>query len=327
MDRTRRRILKNAAAVSATMTLPWSAMAAADDWPAKKMRLLVPFPPGGGIDLVARTVAVELSKRLGETMWVDNRPGGNMFIGAVEVARSAPDGYTFLLALDSIFTINPYAYDKLPYDPVNSFSPVSLITTQAQWYVARPGIGISSMRDLLKIANDRPGFLNYGCGSPAGQLTAELLKSLTGARMTIVPYKGSSPAVLALLSGEVDVVGADLAPLLQHIKAGKAVPLGQTGVTRLALLPQVPTMLEQGLDGFETLAWSAMFAPAKTPSAVIARLNHELASVLAQANVRESILALGYEARASSPEALAERSHADGVKWQRVIRAANFKLG
>jgi tripartite-type tricarboxylate transporter receptor subunit TctC len=230
------------------------------------------------------------------------------------------------MALDSIFTVNPYAYDKLPYDPAHGFEPVSLMTTQAQWYAARPGLNVRSMQELLAEVKKRPGQLNYGYGSPPGQLSAELLKSLTGAQMNMIAYKGAAAAVLAALRGEVDVIGADLAPMVQHVKAGKLVALGQTGVERSPLFPDVQTMQEQGLKGFEALAWFGAFAPAGTPRDIIAKMNSELVAVLGDQQVQAQILKLGYQAASSSPEALGARVKADAEKWGHLIRTANIKL-
>lgn len=322
---TRRSLLKLFASATAGTFATIPALAATA-WPEKPVRFVVPFPPGGGADATARIVTQELTKRLGVSALVDNRPGGNMFIGASEAERSAPDGYTFLMALDSIFTVNPYAYDKLPYDPAHGFEPVSLMTTQAQWYAARPGLNVHSMQELLAEVKKRPGQLNYGYGSPPGQLSAELLKSLTGAQMNMIAYKGAAAAVLAALRGEVDVIGADLAPMVQHVKAGKLVALGQTGVERSPLFPDVQTMQEQGLKGFEALAWFGAFAPAGTPKDIIAKMNSELVAVLGDQQVQAQILKLGYQAASSSPEALAARVKADAEKWGHLIRTANIKL-
>lgn len=320
----RRALLREAATLVACTSLPLAAVAT-DQWPTKAVRLVVPFPPGGGADAIARILAVELSKQLGRQMIVDNRAGGNMFIGAVEVQRSPPTGDTFLLTLDSLLTVNPFAYEKLPYDP-KSFVPVSLVTTQAQWYVSRPGLGIKSMAELLKLTKLRPGALNYGYGSPSAHLSVELLKSLTGAQITLVPYKGSAAAAVALLSGEIDFLAADLASLAQHIKAGKMVALGQTGQRRSAVLPDVPTMLEQGLKGFESLAWFAIYAPAGTSAEIVQRMNAEVVRALGREDIKRQIQELGYDPAASTPTALATRARDDSARWQQIIRASNFKL-
>lgn len=322
---SRRRLLLGAAGAAAGASINTHA-ATADAWPNRPVRFVVPLAAGGGGDSAARILANEMTKRLGQSFLVENRSGGNMFIAASEVAKSSADGHTLLFALDAMFTINPFVFDKLPYDPEKTFAPVSLVSTQEQWWVARPELGIKTMAELIAKLKAKPGSINYGYSAPSGQLAAELLKSLTGAQMNLVPYRGGGPLALAVLAGEVDMAGLDLSPLVQHIQSGKMVPLGQTGVSRSALFPDVKTMVEQGLVGFEAIPYWALFTPAGTSAATVDRIGAEVARALAAPDVREQISKLGYTAAASTPEQLAARTRHDADKWSRLIRANNLKL-
>lgn len=321
----RRMLLGMAVAAAASAAVPGVSMAA-DGWPTRPIRLVVPFPPGGSGDSLARIVGQALSKQLGQQIIVENRPGANLFLGASEVARAEPDGYTLLLALDTIFTVNPYVFSKIPYDPVKDFTPVSLVTTQTMWFVTRPKSTIASMHELVDLARSQPNRYNYGSGALIGQLTGELLKSLTNASMTYIPFKGSAPAAQSLLAGELDVAVSDITPLLQYIQDGRLVALGQTGLTRSDILPQVPTMVELGIKGFDVTNWFAVYAPAGTPAPVVSRLGAAIASAVAMPDVKARIASFGLEATSSTPQELAQRAKSDAAKWERVIRAANIRL-
>ncbi|VCU69235.1 Tripartite tricarboxylate transporter family receptor [Pigmentiphaga humi] len=295
-------------------------------WPSKPIRLVVPFPPAGSADSVARLVAHTLSERLDQRVMVENKPGGNMVIGAADVARAAPDGHTLLFTLDTVFTVNPFAYGKLPYDPVKDFAPVSLVTTQSMWFVTNPKKPFRTMQELERVAKASPGTVNYGSGAIVGQLTGELMKSITHARMTFIPYKGSAPTAQALLAGDIDLAVADITPFAPHIKEGKLIALGQTGTSRSDFLPDVPTMIEQGWKDFEVTGWFAIYAPAATPPAIVSRLNGEIAAALATPDVKQRIWELGMNAMSSTPEELRQRAAKDAARWEPIIRAENIKL-
>jgi tripartite-type tricarboxylate transporter receptor subunit TctC len=305
-------------------TLPWTAHAQA--YPSRAIRLVVPFPPGGSTDLAARLLAQKLGESLGQSVVVDNRPGGNLFIGVEAVARAPADGHTLLFTLDIAMTMNPHLFSKLPYDPDKDFAPISLITTQTMWFVANPRLPVTNMPDLVAYARANPGKINYGSGAIVGQLTGELFRLVSGAEMTYVPFRGSAPALQALLAGDIDLVVADITPFAPHIASGKLRVLGQAGRKRLESMPAVPTMAEQGLKDFEVIGWFGLYAPAGTAPAVIARLNTETSRLLALPEVREKILSLGLEAAPSTPEALAARAREDAAKWGRVIKASGIRL-
>jgi tripartite-type tricarboxylate transporter receptor subunit TctC len=222
--------------------------------------------------------------------------------------------------------MNPHLFSKLPYDPDKDFAPISLITTQTMWFVANPRLPVTNMPDLVAYARANPGKINYGSGAIVGQLTGELFRLVSGAEMTYVPFRGSAPALQALLAGDIDLVVADITPFAPHVASGKLRVLGQAGRKRLESMPAVPTMAEQGLKDFEVIGWFGLYAPAGTAPAVIARLNTETSRLLALPEVREKILSLGLEAAPSTPEALAARAREDAAKWGRVIKASGIRL-
>ena len=310
------------------LALPFCASPAAhaQQYPSRPVRIVVPFPPGGSTDAVARLLAQKLGESFGQPVVVDNRPGGNLFIGAEAVAKAAPDGHTLLFTLDIVFTMNPFLFSKLPYDPEKDFTPVSLVTTQSMWFVANPKLPARTMPELVANAKANPKKINYGSGAIVGQLTGELFRMLTGAEMTYVPFKGSAAALQALLAGDIDLAVADITPFSPHIASGKLRGLGQTGRKRFEGMAAVPTMVEQGLKDFEVLGWFGLYAPAGTPPALVARLNAEITRLLVLPDVRDRILSFGLEPGASTPEALAARAREDGAKWNRVIKAAGIKL-
>jgi tripartite-type tricarboxylate transporter receptor subunit TctC len=319
-------IMTIALAMGAVLATNEARAQASATWPNKPIRLVVPLPPGGSGDAVARLVGQALTERLGQSVVVDNKPGANMLIGASEVARSPADGYTLLLTLDTVFTVNPFAYSKLPYDPVKDFAPISLVTTQAMWFVTNPNKPAKTMKELVAKAKASPNTLNYGSGAIVGQLTGELLKVLTGAQMTYIPYKGSAPAAQALIAGDIDLTVSDITPFVPYIKEGKLIPMGQTGSTRSELLPEVPTMAEQGLKDFEVTGWFALYAPAGTPTSIVTRLNTELVKVMGTPDIKRRINEFGLEAASSSPSELNQRAIKDAARWAQIIKEANIKL-
>ncbi len=295
-------------------------------YPSRPVRLVVPFPPGGSTDAVARLLAQRMGESFGQSVVVENRPGGNLFIGAEAVAKAPADGHTLLFTLDIVFTMNPSLFARLPYDAERDFAPVSLVTTQTMWFVSNPKLPVVSMAELVAYARANPRRINYGSGAIVGQLTGELLRTLTGAEMTYVPFKGSAQALQALLAGDIDLAVADITPFSPHIATGKLRGLGQTGRKRLESMPAVPTMAEQGLTDFEVIGWFGMYAPAGTQQPVITRLNAEVTRLLALPDMKEKILSYGLEANSSTPEALAARAREDAAKWSRVIKAAGIRL-
>lgn len=294
-------------------------------WPTKPVRLVLPFPPGGSADAIARVLGQALGERLGQPVVVDNKPGGNLFIAAVETAKSAPDGHTLMLTLDIAMTVNPFVFSKVPYR-VSDFAPISTVSTFNMWFVTRADGPIKSMSDLIARAKAQPDRLNYGSGALIGQLTGELLKSITGASMTYVAFRGSAPAAQALLAGDLDLMVSDITPLLPFIEAGKLVALGHTGSTRSSTLPQVPTMAEQGIKNFEVTGWLGLFAPAGTPATVVGKIATEVERVLARPDISEKIRSFGFQASSSTPAALTNAIRQDAANWEKVIRTANIRL-
>ena len=303
-----------------------SPVAHAQQYPSRPVRIVVPFPPGGSTDSVARLLAQKLGENFGQPVLVDNRPGGNLFIGAEAVAKAPPDGHTLLFTLDIVFTMNPFLFSKLPYDPEKDFTPVSLVTTQSMWFVANPKLPARTMPELVAYAKANPKKINYGSGAIVGQLTGELFRMLTGAEMTYVPFKGSAAALQALLAGDIDLAVADITPFSPHIASGKLRGLGQTGRKRFESMPAVPTMVEQGLKDFEVVGWFGLYAPAGTPADIVRRLNAEVNALIVQPATVQKFAELGAEPLGGTPEALAAFLRSEQDKWGKVIRDLGIKL-
>jgi tripartite-type tricarboxylate transporter receptor subunit TctC len=295
-------------------------------YPAKSLRIVVPFASGGGTDMVARLLGQKLSAAMGQTVIVDNRPGAGGNIGTELVAKAAPDGYT-LLAMPSAFSINPGLYGKAPYDPIRDFEPVATLTTYMLFLVAHPSLPARSVKSLIALARAQPGRITYassGTGTTA-HIAGELFDFMTGVRMTHVPYKGSGPSIPAIIGGEVAILfGSNTA--VPHAKAGKLVLLGVTGARRSPLFSDVPTVAEAGIPGYDVTSWIALFAPARTPAEIVRRINAEAAKGLRQPDVREMFAAQGLDEGIGSPEALGAMIKAEVPKWSRLIRAAGITV-
>ena len=309
------------------LALCFVATAHAQTYPAKPLRFVVPFAAGGGSDLVARTVAAKLSETLGNTVVVDNRAGAAGSIGAEIVAKSPPDGHTLLLGSSGPLSINPSLYVKLPYDASRDFAPVALVTIMPFLLVTHPALPVRSVKDLVALAKTRPNELNYG--SPGNgsttHLANELLKSMTGMRITHVPYKGVAPAATDLISGEVQVLTGDLSTLLPHVKSGRMRGIAVTSARRSSLLPQMPTIAESGVPGYDASGWFGVLVPAGTPATIVERLNAAIVKASATADARERLAALGGEVAAGTPEQFAAHIRSEAAKWGKVIRAVGIK--
>lgn len=273
-----------------------NAALAAEDFPAKTLRIIVPNPPGGTVDVVARSVAQQLGPRLGQSVIVDLRPGGNNIIGSEMVARAAPDGHTLLLAATHL-TINPLLR-KLPYDGLNAFAPVALLASTPNVIAVHPSVAAKSLQELVALARARPGELNCAAGNPASgiHLAAERFKSLAGVRMNYVPYQGGIQAVLAVVGGHAEVLVAPLSDAAPHIASGKIRALAVTSRERSELLKDVPTLAESGYPGFEAVQWFGAVAPAGTPPRTIARLSEEMRRALTHPEVRGTFARVGISA-------------------------------
>ena len=296
-----------------------------DTYPSKAVRFVVGFPPGGANDIIARLVGAKLQERLGQSFVVENKPGANAIIATEFVARSAPDGYTLLIGASGAMTFNPGLYEKLPYDPVKDFAPVTMIGSFPLVLAANPALGVSTVKELIVLARGKPGVLNYGAGSTPFQLAAELFKMQAGIDMKHVPYKGSAATVTALLGGEVGLTFVDSPPVVANIKAGKLRGLAVTSAKRASFLPDLPTMIEAGVADFEVVLWTSLFAPAGTPPAVVRRLQGEIAKIVRIPEIHERMTAMGIDPIGGTPEELAVQLKSDLDRWTRVAKSAGVK--
>ncbi|CAN7726678.1 tripartite tricarboxylate transporter substrate binding protein [Variovorax sp. LjRoot130] len=310
------------------LALPLSAAAgtAADTFPERPIRIIVPFPPGGGTDTVARSVAAKLSESWNVPVTVDNRPGGNTLIGAEMAARAAPDGYTLFLPIDSTLAMNQSLYAKLPYDPINGFAPVSLAITMPMVLAVHPSVEARSVKELIGLAKSRDGKLAYAHGALPAQVAGEAFKSAAKVDMVAVPYKGSGPAMTDVVGGQVPVIFDALGPAIAFVKAGKVRPLAVTSAKRSPSLPDVPTLAESGLTGVGLVTWIGFVAPAGTDRTIVAKLNTEITRIIKQPETREKLGAMGMDVVASSPEQFKQTIKDDATKLGAVIKAAGIKL-
>jgi tripartite-type tricarboxylate transporter receptor subunit TctC len=301
--------------------------ACAQSFPTKPIRWVVPFAPGGSTDTLARTLAVKLSDALGQQVVVDNRPGASGNIGMEIVARAPADGHTILLGYIANVAIAPSLYQKLPFDPVKDYEPITLLATSPNVLVAHPTVAAKSLKELIALAKSQPGKLNYASASIAsvGHLTGELLNDLAGIKMTHVAYKGSGQAVTDLLGGHIQLMFSGFSSTLPHIKSGKLRALAQTGEKRSPALPDVPTIAESGFPKFEATAWYGVHAPAKTPKPIVNRLNAELVKALKLPDVSERLSSLGFEIAATTPEHYGNYIRSEIKKWAKVVKASGAK--
>ncbi len=319
-------------AVLAVWALPFALLvaqaqaAAADDYPSRPVRVLVPNPPGGGSDAVARILAQKLGERMGQQFVVDNRAGGGGIIANETVARANPDGYTLLLAFIGPVAISP-ALQKVPYDSVKDFMPVALVAAGQYMLVLHPSVPAKSLKDFVAYAKANPGKINYasaGNGSPL-HLAAELFKARAGVNLVHVPYKGGGPATAAILAGEVQAVFGSLTSVVPQIKAGKLTPIGVTGAKRSALAPEYPTIAELGYPGFEMTSWYGILLPARSPATVAAKLNAGLNEALRAKDVVDALKRQGLDATGGTPEAFAAHIKTELAKWAKVVKDAGIK--
>jgi tripartite-type tricarboxylate transporter receptor subunit TctC len=307
-----------------------TAVCAADPYPEQRpVRMLVGFPPGGAVDVTARTLAAPLGERLKQQVVVDNRGGAHGNIAAETVARAAPDGHTLLLGTISILAINPALYKNIPFDSLRDFAPITTLVGVSNIVVAHPALGVNTMNELIALARAKPGFVSFatsGTGSP-GHLAGELLKTLAGINMLHVPYKGGGPAMSDLLGGQVNTMFATVSTAVPHIRSGKLRALAVTSGRRAAVLPEVPTIAEATpYRGYEANNWYGMVAPARTPARIVDRLNRELHAVLARGEVRERLLGQGLEAMPSTPAEFSVYLQREIGKWAKVVKDANARV-
>jgi tripartite-type tricarboxylate transporter receptor subunit TctC len=306
------------------LCLPLGALA---QYPQRAVKLMVPFPPTGATDVVARIVAQKLSERWGQPVVVENRPGAGGSLGSDLVAKSTPDGYTLLMATSSTHSIGP-ALQKLPYDPIRDFAAITHVADVPNVLVVSPKLPVANVKELVAYAKANPGKLNYassGIGTII-HLNAELFKMLTDTDMVHVPYKGSALSIPDLASGNVSLLFDSLASVMQHIKAGNVKPLAINAQRRSHLLPEIPTLAEAGLPAFDRYTWFGMFAPAGTPADVVRRVQAEVAAALKAPDLLKRFEDVGAEPVGSTPEQFVERIVSDGKRWAEVIRKANVKV-
>jgi tripartite-type tricarboxylate transporter receptor subunit TctC len=300
----------------------------AQDFPDKTVRIVVPYPPGGFNDTLARVVGERLSKIWSQPVLVDNRPGGNTTLGNNLVAKAPPDGYTVLIT-PLPFSALPGLYGaQLPYDALKDFSPLILAANTQNVLTVRNDLPVNNVKELLEYAKKNPGKLNYGStgSGSSNHLSMELLMRMTDTKMTHIPYKGSAPATLAMLSGEIDTLFDNLPNVLQQLKAGKMKAIAVTGTQRSALFPSVPTVAESGVPGFEVNVWFGMQVPAGTPKLLVERMNRDIVRILKEPEIIKKFRDQGVEVIASTPIAFSQLLQSEVLKWTQVIREANIKV-
>lgn len=295
-------------------------------WPAKPVRMIVPQSPGGSTDLVARPLAQLLGVAFGQTVLVDNRPGAGSVIGTEIVARAAPDGYT-LLVIAASFTATPALHHKLPFDSQRDFAPIVVLSAFPNLLVVHPSVPVKTVQELLALARARPGALNFGTsGAATGtHMSMEMFMHMTGTKLVHVPYKGGAPSVQALMSGEVQVNMATISTALPQVRAGRLRALAVTSLRRSSALPDLPTVAESGVPGFDYASWTGMLAPAKTPMAVISRLNAESVRAMQGPEMKALLATEGAEPVGSSPQQFAEQIRTEIARWTQVVKAAGIR--
>ncbi len=302
--------------------------AQAQTFPNKPIRLVCPFPPGGAVDIASRAVAHELTQSLGQPVTVDNRPGAGGNIGAEIVAKSPADGYTLLMTTSGIMAINPALYSKLPFDPLKDFSPVSMVVSLNNVLVVNPSLPFKSVKDVIAAAKAQPGKLTYASSGNGTSihLSGELFKSMAGVDMLHIPYKGSAPAVTDLLAGQVNMMFDNIPSSLPHIKAGKLRALAVTGSKRSQLLPDLPTIAEAGVPGYDSYVWFGVVAPAGTPADMVQKLNAAIAKAAASPAFRGRLTEQGYDIVTSTPEQMTDSIRGELAKWGKIVKASGARV-
>lgn len=320
-------IEKTATVVAAFLSCVLAAPAAAQSWPARPVRIIVPYSPGGGIDTVARVMAQKLTEQLGGTFVVENRPGAAGVLGAELVARSAPDGHT-LLASSTEFAINPSVRPKLPYDPFKDFTHISQLASVQFILGGHPSVPVRNVKELVALAKAHPGKLTYGSSGAGGgpHLAGELFQSVAGIRWTHVPFKGAAPATVGVISGEIDFVFAATIGLLGPVQSGKLRAIAVTGLKRFVGLPEVPTAGESGVPGYSATGWYGFYAPAGAAPELVRRLHAEATRALGAPDIKEKLARAGNEYVMSSPEEFTGFLRAEIAKWTKVVREAKIEI-
>ena len=312
--------------IAATIALTFLCLpAVAQTYPAKQVRLVVPYAAGSGGDIIGRVFAAKLGQNWSQQVLTDNRPGVGGGIGSELVAKSAPDGHTLLLGASSSHAINVSLYSKLGYDPIKDFAPIALLVRAPNVLAAHPSVPVRNVKDLIALAKSRPGQITYGSSGngTSNHLSGELLKHMAGIDIVHVPYKGSSQSLTDLMGGQLSTVFAPILTAMPHFKSGRIKPLAVTTVQRTAVAPELPTIAESGVPGYESYAWFGILAPAGTPREIVTRLNKESLAILAQPDVRESLKQRGADpAEPNTPEQFASYIQSEINKWGKIIRVS-----
>jgi len=297
-------------------------------YPNKPIHIVVPSAPGDGSDLTSRLISDKLGAALGQPVIVENKLGAGGVVGTEYAARQPADGYTLIMANAGSHAINAALYSKLSYDPAKDFTPVALVGISPNMMSVNPSLPVKNVAEFIAYAKAHPGGINYASGGngSSAHLSAELFKTMSGVSMNHVPYKGSTPALTDLIGGQVQVMIGNLPPMLGHVKSGKLRALAVTTAKRYPGLPDVPTVAESGLAGFETVAWFGLFAPAGTPKDIVARLNKEVNAIIALPDIRERLLAIGMEPMPGTPDDFAARQTSDIAKWKKVVAESGAKV-
>lgn len=303
------------------------AVSLAQAYPSKPIRLIVPFPPGGGVDFIGRIVGQKLTERLGQTVTVENRAGANAIVGLEVLKAAPPDGYTIAAASAGPLTVNPFIYAKLPYDTLRDFTHIANMVNFPLLLVAHPSLPVKNVKELIALARTQPGQVIYsspGSGN-SGHLAAELFNSMAKVKILHVPYKGTAPAVVAVLSGEAQLTYSSIPAILPHVRGGRVRALGIGNAKRLAALPEFPTIAEAGVPGYEAYAWAGMIGPANMPAPIVQRLAREINDILKQKDVTDRMLAEGTVPTPSSPEEFTAYIRSELKKWGDVVKMAGIK--
>jgi tripartite-type tricarboxylate transporter receptor subunit TctC len=305
---------------------PLAAAQPGSDYPSRPIRLVVPFPPGGGTDITARTIAHKLSERWGQQVVIDNRPGANGTIGVDIVAKAAPDGYTATM-ISSSHAVNVSLYAKLPYDLIKDLAPVTQATSQPYALVINPSVPAKSVKELIALARAKPGTLNYGSSGAGGlsHLSGALLASLAGVSLTHIPYKGGSLAMNDVIAGQIQMLFGTLLLTNPHVKAGKLRSLAVTTAKRAPAAPDLPTMMEAGVAGYEVMQWYGIIAPAKVPAPIIDKLSKEIARGLHEPDVKPRLAADGSDAVGNSPAEFGAHIRSEVAKWSKLVKQLGLK--
>lgn len=314
--------------VSALLLFDSSAIRAAEQgYPNRPVRLVLPYAPGGALDVITRLLAQKLSENLGQQVVVDNRAGADGIIASVTVAKANPDGYTLLLGAVQTHAVNPAMHGSLPYDQHKDFAPISLATTYSYILLVHPSVDEKSVKELIALAKSKPGALNYSTGGAGtgNHLAGELFKVLAGVDMAPVHYKGGGPAVTDLVGAQVSLMFSAVPTALPYIRNNRLRALGITSLQRSSLAPDLPTIAESGVLGYEVASWSGVLAPAKTPQTLVRRLNSEIGNVLQRADIKQRLLGMGAEPVTSTPEEFAAYIRSESAKWAKVISASGMR--